>query len=143
MEENKRFRNHFSIVFERLGAGFLAFTMIFLYEGGELLGEIGTVLSNLDNFKEELFAILLAILGLIVLFAIVLGLQIFRWAKTYISIQEQAIVIEVNTLKRKKNTIGIKNISKCVPQKSQINILDTKIFVLFVLFQPILNISVG
>lgn len=111
MEENKKFRNHFSIVFERLGAGFLAFTMIFLYEGGELLGEIGTVLSNLDNFKEELLAILLTVLGVIVLFAIVLGLQIFRWAKTYISVQEHAIVIEVNTLKRKKNTIGIKNIS--------------------------------
>ena len=111
MEKNKRFRNHFSIVFERLGAGFLAFVMIFLYEGAELLREIGTVIANLENMKEELLTILLAVLGIIVLFAIVVCLQIFRWAKTWITIQDQAIVIEVNTLKRKKNTIGIKNIS--------------------------------
>ena len=50
-------------------------------------------------------------LGIILLFGMIAGLQIFRWAKTWISIQDQAIVIEVNTLKRKKNTIGIKNIS--------------------------------
>lgn len=111
MEENKKFRNHFSIVFERLGAGFVAFAMIFLYEGAELLGDIGTFLKDIDNLKEELFVILVIIAAIFTLFAIVLGIQIFRWSKTYISIQEQAIVIEVNTLKRKKNTIGIKNIS--------------------------------
>ena len=111
MEKNKRFRNHFSIVFERLGAGFLAFSMIFLYEGTELLGEIGMVMKDIENLGDELFAIILAVLVVIVLFAVVVGLQIFRWAKTWISIQEQAVVIEVNTLKRKKNTIGIKNIS--------------------------------
>jgi len=111
MEENRRFRNHFSIVLERLGAGFFAFLMIFLYEGAELLGEIGMLLKNLENAGDELFTILLAALGVFVLFAIVVGLQIFRWAKTWISIQEQAIIIEVNTLKRKRNTIGIKNIS--------------------------------
>jgi len=111
MEENRRFRNHFSIVLERLGAGFFAFFMIFLYEGAELLGEIGMLLKNIENAGDELFTILLAALGVFVLFAIIVGLQIFRWAKTWISIQEQAIIIEVNTLKRKKNTIGIKNIS--------------------------------
>lgn len=111
MEENKRFRNHFSIVFERLGAGFLAFSMIFLYEGAEFLGEIGSVLRDIENLGDELFTILLAILGVIVLFSVVVGIQVFRWAKTWISVQDQAIVIEVNTLKRKKNTIGIKNIS--------------------------------
>lgn len=111
MEKNKKFRNHFSIVFERLGAGFLAFSMIFLYEGAELLREIGTVLKDIENLGDELFTILLAALGIILLFSMIAGLQVFRWAKTWISIQEQAIVIEVNTLKRKKNTIGIKNIS--------------------------------
>jgi len=111
MEENKRFRNHFSIVFERLGAGFLAFFMIFLYEGAELFVEIGSVLHDIENLGDELFTIILAVLAVLVLFGIVVGLQIFRWAKTWISIQDQAIVIEVNTLKRKKNTIGIKNIS--------------------------------
>lgn len=111
MEENKRFRNHFSIVFERLGTGFVAFVMIFLYEGVEFLGEIVVLIQNPDNFRGELFGILLFVLGIIVLFAVIFGLQVFRWSKTYISIQEQAIVIEINTLKRKKNTIGIKNIS--------------------------------
>ena len=52
MEESKRFRNHFSIVFERLGAGFVAFSMIFLYEGAELLGEIEMIIRDIENLKE-------------------------------------------------------------------------------------------
>lgn len=102
MEENKRFRNHFTIIFERLGATFLALIMLFLYEGVDLITEI---------IMFQSIEILLIVLGVIVLIAIIVGVQVFRWSKTYISIQEQAIVIEVNTLKQKKNTIGVKNIS--------------------------------
>lgn len=111
MEINQKFRNHFSIVFERFGTGFLAVFMLVMYEGVEFLGEIIALLQNPENLKGEMVSILLAVFGIIFLFAALFGIQIFRWSKTYISIQDQAIVIEVNTLKRKKNTIGIKNIS--------------------------------
>ena len=33
------------------------------------------------------------------------------WSRTYISIQDNALVLEKNTLNRKKNTIGISSIS--------------------------------
>ena len=111
MEENRKFRNHFSIVFERLGAGFVAFALFFLYEGVEMLGEIESLITDLESFGGEIFSMIMITLGIIIAFAAIICFQIFRWAKTYISIQEQAIVIEVNTLNRKKNTIGIKNIS--------------------------------
>ena len=111
MEENKRFRNHFSIVIEQLGTVFVAVFLFLLYEGVELLGEIESFLSDLENFGGEIFSILMICLGVFLVIVLLIGLQIFRWAKTYISIQNQAIVIEVNTLSSKKNTIGIKNIS--------------------------------
>lgn len=111
MEENKRFRNHFSIVFERLGTVFVAIVMFGLYEGVEFLGEVESMISDFENFGGEIFSILIICLGVFIAFAAIVGFQILRWARTYISIQDQAIVIEVNTLNRKKNTIGIQNIS--------------------------------
>ena len=37
--------------------------------------------------------------------------QLVVWSKTYISIQDNALILEKNTLNKKKHTIGIKNIS--------------------------------
>ena len=42
---------------------------------------------------------------------IVLGWQTLIWAKTYISIQDNVLIVERNTLNRKRNTIGLSNIS--------------------------------
>ena len=69
MEENKRFRNHFTIIFERLGATFLALIMLFLYEGVDLITEI---------IMFQSIEILLIVLGVIVLIAIIVGVQVFR-----------------------------------------------------------------
>ena len=45
---------------------------------------------------------------------LLIALQFAVWSKTYISLQDNAVVIERNTLNKKKNTIGIRNISKIV-----------------------------
>ena len=55
--------------------------------------------------------ILLACGAILLLLAIGAAWQFIVWSKTYISIYDNTIVIERNTLNRKKDTIGIKNIS--------------------------------
>lgn len=42
---------------------------------------------------------------------LVLGIQFFRWRKTFIILEDNLIIIERNTLKKYKNTIAIENIS--------------------------------
>ena len=64
MEINQKFRNHFSIVFERFGTGFLAVFMLVMYEGVEFLGEIIALLQNPENLKGEMVSILLAVFGI-------------------------------------------------------------------------------
>ncbi len=107
-ENNIRFRNHISIVIERLGRAIIILGAIFI---GNILQELDTIVENLGNLKENLMAVLIASGSILTVFAILFVWQIIVWSKTYISIQEQTIVIEQNTLNRKKNTIGIKNIS--------------------------------
>lgn len=108
MVNNIRFRNHISIVIERLGRAILILGAVFV---GNLLPELDTIVENLGNLKENLMIVLLASGGILAIFALLLIWQVIVWSKTYISIQDQTIVIEQNTLNRKKNTIGIKNIS--------------------------------
>ena len=101
-----RFRNHISIIVEQTG-GLLIALLILL---------IPSMLENIDEFMETGLEVmdgkwLLVNLGLILFFFVVIALQIAIWSKTYISVQDNAVVIERNTLNKKKNTIGIRNIS--------------------------------
>lgn len=96
MESNIRFRNHFSMVLPNLKGILWIVFMAFLSAVTE------------ENPDEVLQSILMWI-TLIILLVVY---QIIIWAKTWISIGEQSIVIERNTLvSRRKNTIGIANIS--------------------------------
>lgn len=108
MEENKRFRNHISIVVERLGAGFwLVMTLLVM----EFMGEAETLINDMQDLEVTLFAILIAAGGILLLVGLLLAWQIYIWSRTYISVQENTIVLEKNTLNRQKNTIGLQNIS--------------------------------
>lgn len=105
-ETKKRFRNHISIIVEQTGGVLVALAAILIPQ----------ILENLDEVKERGMAFLdgkaaLVNLGAVLLFGVIVMFQVFAWAKTYISIEDQAVVIEKNTLNRKKNTIGIRNIS--------------------------------
>ena len=100
MENNIRFRNHISVIFERViktaGLAIFIFTANFITD------------------IEEVPGIQDVLLLLAVIFACILVSFIWHyiiWSKTYISIQDNALVLEKNTLNRKKNTIGIPNIS--------------------------------
>lgn len=106
-EEKYRFRNHISIVLEQFGS-FFYIILIMVVSG---------LAQNLERLRREDFQFLFtdkafigALVCLLAIFLIV-GRNLFVWAKTYISVQDQAIVIECNTLNKRKHTIGIKNIS--------------------------------
>lgn len=107
MKENSRFRNHISIVLEQFGSFFYII----------LIMAVSGIAQNLETLKEADFQFLhtsetlagAAVCLLVVL--LLIGRNLFVWAKTYISIQDNAIVIERNTINKRKHTIGIKNIS--------------------------------
>lgn len=106
MEQN-RFRCHASVIIENLGGAFW-FIVLMLF-------------SSIDD-SAELFALLMegeitlfqALAGTGVVLAFVVIVLVYNWvvwAKTWISIDNEAIVVEKNLLNRKINTIGMKNIS--------------------------------
>lgn len=106
MENNIRFRNHISVVLEQLGAVFGVIFVLFITNVDEVIEYVEH--GNAEDMNVTL------LIGAGAVFAILLFTflyQIMLWAKTYISICDNSIVIERNTLNKKKNTIGIKNIS--------------------------------
>lgn len=105
--ESNRFRCHPSIIIERLGGTFWLIVLM--------------LISSVDDFSSALSAVAA---GEVSLFEALLGMGIFFliiviglvanwivWLKTYISIDDEAIVVERNLLNRKVRTIGMKNIS--------------------------------
>ncbi len=106
MKENKRFRNHISIVAEQIFGGFFAVILILAVQLFQEADEISK--ADLSVLFDKSGFILLGVIALLI---IITANRFLVWAKTYISIEENAIVIERNTVNKKKNTIGIKNIS--------------------------------
>lgn len=106
MEENKKFRNHISIIVEQAGGSFVALAAVllvnFAQEIDKLTGE------DLNALADRSLPIGLGVAAVLVL---LVGNRVFVWAKTWICIEENAVVIERNTVNKKKNTIGIQNIS--------------------------------
>ena len=98
--ENK-FRCHPSIILEKV-AGVLSFFIIIF------ISNIDDVVDILETGKFQGNKILL--IGTVIL--IVDAIYNFLvWRKTYISIQDGTIVLERNTINKKINTFGIKNIA--------------------------------
>ncbi|MDO5154632.1 MAG: PH domain-containing protein [Eubacteriales bacterium] len=106
MEQNK-FRCHYSIVFENMGRFLVICFVAFLGQANNMSNMVQDIMRgdfHLVNFLAA-FGIVFVVLLLCFLY------QNIVWAKTWISIEEDAIVLERRTINRKKNTIGIKNIS--------------------------------
>lgn len=105
--EKKKFRCHVSIIFEQcaqvIGALILYMGVQFIDLWMELFGDDAAA-GALDEIAGTLL-LGVAILVLVLLFAII------KWRKTTISLEEDAIIWEKNTLHKKTLTIGIKNIS--------------------------------
>jgi len=106
MEQNK-FRCHMSVIIENLGGAFWFFVLVIFTS----FDESSELLTMLLAGEASLFEVLIGAGVIIAVIAVVLIYNLIVWAKTWISIDSEAIVIERNLLNRKVNTIGMKNIS--------------------------------
>lgn len=100
MENKIVFRNHISTILE---GTVRAVAIIFF-------AFIGNFLSNAEESGSIEDTLIFAIV-MLAAFVVVVGWQVLIWSKTYITIQENTIIVERKTLNYKKNTIGIKNVS--------------------------------
>lgn len=118
MEKKIRFRNHISVILEQLGATFGILLVL-------LITNIDNLLQYIEDGTTEDFSTT-AFVGGIILFAVLICTLLYQWivwAKTYISICDNSIVIEKNTINKKKNTIGIKNISNVNTEQNLLELL--------------------
>lgn len=100
MEKNKKFRNHFSIVFQNTKGLIMLLLMAFL---SGIMGEEAT---------EAGVNIVWGLLIWVLLVIAFLGWKILLWRNTWITIGQQTIIIECNTwARRKMHTIGIATVS--------------------------------
>lgn len=104
MEKN-RFRCHFSVIFENTAA-FGVFLILVLF------GQIQNVIEFTSGTKKEDFwKVLIGLIVVLVITIVLFAYQWMVWRKTYIIVEDQAIVVQRLTLNMKENTYGIKNIS--------------------------------
>ncbi len=106
MEHKTRFRNHISIILEQTGAAIAGLFILAATAVFQSLDEITS--EDISALTDRSLLILLSVTALL-LFSVLS--QVFVWSKTYISIEENAVVIEKGSINKKKNTIGIRNIS--------------------------------
>lgn len=118
MENKIRFRNHISVILEQLGATFgILFVLFFT--------NIDDVIDYIEKGSSEELSLTVYIGGGVILavFLLIFLYQWIIWSKTYISICDNSIVIERNTWNKKKNTIGLKNISNVNTEQNLLEML--------------------
>ena len=105
-----RFRCHFSIIFESLWQFWIVIFFI-------LLNEIEVIIEAIETIGTDgLYSMLASggiwgVLAILAVTLIVLFIQFLIWRKTWITIEDNLVIVERNTLKKVKNTIAIENIS--------------------------------
>ena len=103
METGKKFRNHISVVAEEVWGSILALLILVFVQGLPELAE-----TSADDLSFLADKGLWIALGLTVILAVLIGTRLLVWARTYIYLEDNAIVIEKNTVNKKKylqNTI--------------------------------------
>lgn len=108
METPIKFRNHISIVPERMGRMLVFLAALFF---GSLVQNLPDLLEEARSLSEDRNTFLLTLGGILLLFLCFLGYQLLIWAKTWIYVSEGTLVIERRTLNRKVHTIAVRNIS--------------------------------
>ena len=101
MENNIRFRNHASVILENSLKTICTVIFIFLINLVSEIGESGI------QIKDILLLIVVSIVGI----GLVIGIHAIIWSRTYITVEENTLIIERNTFNKKRNTIGLKTIS--------------------------------
>ncbi len=104
MEKKNKLRNHISVIFENAMRTIWILFFVFI-------GNFFSSMEDMEDVSDIAGHTLYLILVLVGLLALLLGYQILIWSKTYIYIEGNALIVERDTINKKKNTIGIKNIS--------------------------------
>lgn len=113
-----RFRNHISVILEQTGAVIIALVILAVTQLAE----------NVDELLEADWSFLadrgaLIVLAVMAFFVITIISQVFIWFKTYIYLEDNAVVLEKGSVNKKKNTIGIRNISNINLEQNVLEIL--------------------
>ncbi len=106
MDNNVRFRNHISIVVEKLGV-LGGIVVAYLIANANTIAD----LVSLGMPSENLVSLFLAGVAILMVLLFVVGYNVAVWSRTWISLVDGSLVVERNTLQQRKNVIGIKNIS--------------------------------
>lgn len=117
--ENHKLRCHPSIILEKTGGFLTAWALI-------LFSQIDNIISLLtsEKFDMQNMKMVLGFLGIMVLLLLLIaGYQFLVWRKTWIYIEENTLVIERNTLNRKKNTYSISHISNINTEQNLFELL--------------------
>ena len=129
LNNGERFRCHFSMIFERTITLFILFVFwifqSFLDEDSinDTMKMIKQLKSGNIRDNDDFFG---AIVGLGIVLIVSIIIFVFNWiswAKTYISVVDNTLIWEKNTINKKKKTIAVQNISNIntiTPTASQV-----------------------
>lgn len=108
--ENMKLRCHPSIIFENIWQFWLVIVLIMIQQAEsivEVVKSIGT--GGIMQVIRD--GGIWALAGVLAVTAVIFTIQFLRWKKTWITLEDNLVIIERNTLKRYKNTIAVENIS--------------------------------
>lgn len=109
--EKIKFRNHYSVVLEKM-SGFVVVIILLLFQN---IDNVLEMIKDFQNWKEvgmeQSLAAILASVGLLLLVGLIMGISTLVWSKTWITITDSTIIMERNTINKLCNTIGMKNVS--------------------------------
>ena len=117
LNNGERFRCHFSMIFERTITLFILFVFwifqSFLDEDSinDTMKMIKQLKSGNIRDNDDFFGVIVG-LGIVLIVSIIIFVfNWISWAKTYISVVDNTLIWEKNTINKKKKTIAVQNIS--------------------------------
>lgn len=97
-------RCHFSIIIEKAWK-ILSFLIIIIIQ------QITEIINSIKLNNMELEKVVIGVGVFILLFIIIIIYNILLWSKTYIWVEDNTIIVERNSINKKKNTYSIGNVS--------------------------------
>ena len=98
----EKFRCHPSIILEKI-SGIITFFVLLAISSFDDIAELAAEGGYIQNT--------LITIGILGVLSFIIMYNILIWSKTFISIEENTIIIKRNTIMSKENTYGVKNIS--------------------------------
>lgn len=115
--EDVKLRCHFSMIFESLWQFWAAIVIILINQIDDVIALIRSAIK--DGLQDALSSGGIWVIGGLALVTLaVFMFQFFRWKNTWITLEDNLVIIERNTLKKYRNTIAVENISSVNTQRN-------------------------